>query len=239
MEQINLFCLPFAGASKYSYTGFAKQFSPVINVIPIDLPGRGTRFKEDLLIDSAGMAKDIYNQIKGQLHSPYAIYGHSMGTLLGYLVTQMIIENGMPQPLHLFFTGCGGPSLPRLKDGETARYLLPKKDFIFKLKEYGGSPDEILEDDTLMDFFEPILRADFQSIETYVHKENPLFNIPVFVAIGSEENVTEAEAMTWQNETAHKVELKIFQGKHFFIFDHERELAESIEENLIKIKAYG
>src|SRR6476646_9364299 len=153
MKQINIFCLPFAGASKYSYAGFAKQFSPMVNVIAVDLPGRGTSFKEDLLVDAMQMTNDIYSQIKNQLDKPYAIYGHSMGTLLGYLLTRKIIENSDPHPLHLFFTGSGGPSILRCKPGEKMRYLLPKNDFIAKIKEYGGSPDEILEDDSLMDFF--------------------------------------------------------------------------------------
>src|SRR4051794_37934122 len=105
MKKINLFCLPFAGGSRYSYISFANCAPENICVIPIELPGRGSRFRETLLTNMDSVVTDIFQQIKDRLDEPYGIYGHSMGTLSGYLLTKKIIQKNLNKPIHLFFTG--------------------------------------------------------------------------------------------------------------------------------------
>lgn len=218
MQKINLFCLPFAGGSKYSYPEFVKKASVNFNVIPLDLPGRGSRFREPLLTDIHSMVEDLFNQMKRGFQMPYIIYGHSMGTLLAYLVTNRIRTANLRAPLLLFLTGCGSPGRSFIRNEK--RYLLPKDEFISKLKSYGGSPDEILEDESLLNYFEPIIRADFQAVDTYVFEPAPSFDIPLVVITGTEESVTREEAQAWKDHTEAEVECFQFPGKHFFIFNY-------------------
>jgi surfactin synthase thioesterase subunit len=232
MTKINLFCLPFAGGSKYSYRGYTEIAPQFLNIIPIEIPGRGSRFKENLLTDIDKMVDDVFNQISDRLSHPYAIYGHSMGSLIGYLLTKKIIKENLNQPLHLFFTGCVGPSV---RNKETKRHLLPKDQFLQKIKELGGSPDEILNEPELMGFFEPILRADFQAVETYEYEEPIAFNIPIDIVIGIEERATYEGALAWQKETTYPVEIRQFPGKHFFIFEYEHEIIKIISSKLNSI----
>lgn len=229
MNRINLYCLPFAGGSKYSYKDYVSAAPDFINVVPIELPGRGSRYKEPLLTDAAGMVDDVYGQIKDMLGTPYAIYGHSMGAVLGYLLARRILEEGMNPPEHLFLTGCRGPSVQR-KD--PLRHLLSKEEFIQELKNLGGCPDEILNDDDLMNFFEPILRADFQAVETLDYRPQEPIHIPINVMTGISERTTYQEAMEWQKETTAKVEGHRFPGKHFFIFNYPKEILEIIARKL-------
>jgi surfactin synthase thioesterase subunit len=232
MQKINLYCFPFAGGSKYSYSEFIKKAPAHFNVISLDLPGRGTRFKERLLTNIKLMADDLFNQIRADLHRPYIFYGHSMGTLLSYLVSKKIEAENLNKPLFLFLTGCGSPgmSFPREKN----RYLLPKKEFIEKLKSYGGSPDQILEDENLLSYFEPILRADFQAVDTYQHDLDNLLNIPITIITGTEESVTQEEAEAWKDETTREVEVYQFPGKHFFIYNYIERILEMIHERAIR-----
>jgi surfactin synthase thioesterase subunit len=232
MNKLNLFCLPFAGGNKYSYRGYVKHSPPNLNIIPVELPGRGARFKEPLLKDAHAMANDVLKQIEPLLGEPYAIYGHSMGTLIGYLLTKKIISKLFPKPKFLVFTGSGGPSV---RQTEPVRYLLPKDKFIQKVRELGGCPEEILQDENMMIFFEPILRADFQVVETYQYTASPPFDIPINVMIGLGEKVNYEQAMAWKNESTARVEVRQFPGKHFFIFDYEREITEIISNITFKL----
>jgi surfactin synthase thioesterase subunit len=225
MNKLNVFCLPFAGGNKYSYRGYVRHAAPNLNIIPIELPGRGSRFKEQLLTSADEMANDVLNQLEPQLNEPYAIYGHSMGTVIGYLVTRKIIERNLPRPRFLVMTGSGGPSVDY---NEPVRYLLPKNEFIQKVRELGGCPEEILQDENMMLFFEPILRADFQVVETFDYTELPPFDIPITVMVGLNEKATYNDALAWKKETTGKVEVRQFPGKHFFIFDYEKEIVEII-----------
>lgn len=227
--QVNLFCLPFAGGSKYSFNTYMKFSPDNINIIPLEYPGRGNRFKESLMTDLPMIVNDIFNKIKNDLHTPYAFYGHSMGTIVSYLVTKKIIAAGMPQPLHLFVSGRGGPSV--VNNGPP-RHLLPTSEFRNKLREMGGSPEEVLADESLMSYFEPILRADFQSLENYKYEKTPRFDIPITVMTGLEEKITTDEAQAWQEETNRPITIKRFTGKHFFIFDHSSEIINLITETI-------
>lgn len=231
MKKINLFCLPFAGGSKYSYAEFMKRAPANLNIISVEPPGRGLRLKEMLFTRIDDMVEDIYGQILPMLHEPYAIYGHSMGTLLGYLLTKKILNDNYLAPSDLFFSGRGGPSV---KDKDGLKYTLPKPAFIDKLKELGGSTDEVLADEALMDFFEPIIRADFQAVETYVHKESIPFEIPITVMVGISEKTTYEDAMAWQKETIKPISIRQFPGQHFFIYDFIDEILKIITHKLFK-----
>jgi surfactin synthase thioesterase subunit len=61
---INVFCIPFAGGSKYSYVSFSKLASKNLHFILLELPGRGARTNEPLLADIHTLADDVFHQIK-------------------------------------------------------------------------------------------------------------------------------------------------------------------------------
>lgn len=160
----------------------------------------------------------LFEEMKPQLNEPYAFYGHSMGTVLGYLLVKRIMDTDLPKPAHLFFTGCEGPSTFKYDE---RRHTLPKDELIHELKKMGGGSEELFNNDHLMDFFEPILRADFEAIEKYRHQRDQLLEVPISVFIGTEEDISLEDAKAWQEETTKEVTVKQFPGDHFFIFDHE------------------
>ena len=91
--------LPFAGGNKYSFNGIEKHVSKKINWITLELPGRGSRFKESLLDKIDHMVDDLLSQIMPHIQEGnYIIYGHSMGTLLGYELTKKITEKKSTDP---------------------------------------------------------------------------------------------------------------------------------------------
>lgn len=232
---INVFCLPFAGGSRYSYNIFFKYVTS-LKWIPLEYPGRGGRIREPLMKDLNAIVQDIFEQIKNNLSTPYVFYGHSMGAMVAFLLTKEIERNNLPMPLHLFLTGRGGPSI---KDNEPPRYLLPTEQFAQKLREFGGSPDEILNSTMLMEFYEPILRADFEALETYQYEISKPINVPISVTIGLDERVSYEEALAWQQETLHPIEVKQFPGKHFFILDYPMEVVKTIVTPLLPLHVHN
>jgi surfactin synthase thioesterase subunit len=90
------------------------------------------------------------------------------------------------------------------------------------VKELGGIPEDI--DEELLNFFEPIIRADFQAIETYQHEERKPIDVPITVSIGKNENVTLELAQTWDKETINDVKVFEYPGNHFFIFENAEDI---------------
>ena len=235
---INLYCLPFAGGNKYSYQKYIEKAPSFLNLIPLEYPGRGARMKEALISDSDVLVNDLYNQIKKNANdTEYAIYGHSMGGLIGYLLSRKMIENNHRPPLHLFVTGTCGPSSPARSAKN--RHLLPKDEFIQELKNLDGIPDEILENEDLLSYIEPILRADFKTCETYAYQEQAPLNIPFTVITGTDEEMTSEDIEMWQRESETPVDFRQIPGKHFFIFKYPRVIVDIISKKLsVHTKAY-
>jgi surfactin synthase thioesterase subunit len=228
-RSIQLFCLPFAGGSSVFYKDFSKYLPDSVKVVAIDLPGHGRKMAQPLLTSLHDMAVVIFQQIDKQLTEPYAILGHSMGTLLTYLVSKRIKQANLPLPIHLFVSGRAGPSIP-LK--ETNWHLLPTPEFLAKVMPYGGIPRQIAADKALMELFVPIMRADFQALAEYQYAAEAPLEIPITVLIGSEEDIADAEALTWQQVTTCPVLFSRFPGGHFFLVDHLPEICALISRTL-------
>ncbi|MBB6131822.1 thioesterase II family protein [Mucilaginibacter lappiensis] len=229
-NNINLICFPYAGGSKYSYLSLESIAPPNIKFIPIEPPGRGDRLMEPLLLDINSMVEDLFNQIIVHIDKPYVIFGHSMGALLGYLVAKKIEENNFPLPQRLIVTGCEGPSVK--DENKKLRSTLPPDKFIEELKILGGIPNEVFEDASFINFFEPILRADFKAIEDYKYLKRSSLNVPFTVLFGSDEDFSFEEAFSWQDESNFEVDVIQLPGDHFFIFKHEKQIIDLIQKKM-------
>ncbi|MHA4842632.1 thioesterase II family protein [Flavitalea antarctica] len=237
-RKINLFCFPFAGGNKYSYQKFIENAPSLLNIIPLEYPGRGARIMEPLMSSIQDLANDLYDQVWPLAkRGDYAIYGHSMGGLLGYLVARSMVRNNHPPPLHMFITGSSAPASSSRTSKN--RHLLPTPQFIQELKQLDGISDEILNNTELLAFIEPILRADFKSCETYQYGNYTPLSIPFTVITGTQEDLEPEEIQLWQNETSCPVEFKTIPGKHFFILKHPRLIVDLIAKKLsLYNKAY-
>jgi surfactin synthase thioesterase subunit len=229
--KVKILALPFSGANKYSYRVLQKELTDNFEWITYELPGRGERIKENFLTDIDAIVTDIYNTMLTTIKtSQYIIYGHSLGTILGYELVKKIIVSDLPLPLFLFFTGRGSPSVYEREN------LADLADISFwkKVSEIGGLPIEILESEELKNFFGPILRADFRTIESYVYQglSQPL-KIPIHICIGNEEligndKIQWKHILKWQDETMLPIDVEFFSGDHFFILKHPEQIMQKI-----------
>lgn len=222
-----LFLMHYAGGNTYSFGFLKKQLEPFFEVIALELPGRGKRMAEPLIKDQKVAVEDQlreFNKFR-KLNVPFAVYGHSMGAILGFELIKMVEQKNDPVSC-LIVTGSPGPGIKK----EEPRYHLPKNKFIDALKELGGIPDEIYKSDELFDFFEPILRADFEIVE-HEYEINPeeKVNCPIYCAMGLEEEFIEFRD-NWKNYTRSNFESEQFPGNHFFINNHTEKLVSLIKK---------
>ena len=221
-----LFLFHYAGGNIYSFNFLKKYLDPYFEVISLELPGRGKRMSEDLIKDRELAVQDQFNEIikyrkKG---SKYALYGHSMGAIVGFELVKLLNKNE-DSPVALIVSGNPGPGEFR----DQVRYNLNGEDFILALKELGGIPNEVYETKELFDFFEPILRADFEIVERSIKELSGEINCPIYCAMGSKEKYVD-KISNWQNFTKKNFEYKIFEGGHFFINYHPEQLVHFIKK---------
>jgi len=225
MKKTQLFLFHFAGGNVYSFNSITPLLKG-LEVIPLELPGRGRRIQQALLKDFDPAATDLYNQVVPKLNgAPFLIYGHSMGAYLGLRVTNMLERAGRP-PGYLVVSGNPGPGVPRKRPGK--RYLLGKAEFIEELRTLGGVPEEVFQDPELFGFFEPILRSDFQVAEAEGLEGEPPVAAPLYALMGSEEENVDRLA-NWGRFTRSGFRSEVLEGNHFFIHKHPARMAEILQ----------
>ena len=214
---MKIIAFPFAGGNKYSFDFLKKILSERITVL--EYSGRGQRIKESLKNDLKTIIDDALEKLLPEIKDEdYVIYGHSMGALVGYLVCQRIENLGFRKPVKLVVSGKKAPSVNIEK---TFAYL-PDNLFWEEVTKMGGIPNELQAHPELIEYFTPILKADFKCIENYQYnKYASKLTIPIDVFYGSAEDITQKEANAWQKETTGNVNVTKLQGNHFFIFDHK------------------
>ena len=111
--------------------------------------------------------------------------------------------------------------------------MLPRDEFIEKLREFDGIDEGVLQHAELMDFLLPTLRADFMFCETYQYvKEEPL-GCPLTVFGGAEdEHVSLSDLGAWREQTMGRCRVRMFPGDHFFIRQLPREISRAVAEDL-------
>ncbi|MGB3181065.1 MAG: alpha/beta fold hydrolase [Cyclobacteriaceae bacterium] len=220
-KKIPVFCVPFAGGSAFSFSAWKNVTPTGLDFVGLELPGHGKRVREPLLTNYEDMVDDLLDQIEIPLDMPYVMYGHSLGAMLAYHMVQKLQERGEKLPMYLVVSGRRGPSI-ELTNRE--KYKLPQQEFFNMLKRDNGCPKEVLEDQEMLEYFEPALRADFKASETYVHPDKPMLRVPILAMVGDNEEATLSELKAWQAETSTPIVVKQISGDHFFIFENKEKV---------------
>ena len=222
-----LFLLHFAGGNSYSYNFLKENLDEEFEFIPLELPGRGKRLREKLIKNKKEAVSDYVNQIITLRNTmPYVIYGHSMGATLGLWVSKRMEKVG-DAPVNLVVSGNSGPG--KRQKGEPKRYLYDDAEFKKFLKKLGGVSEEILKNKELYEFFNPIIRTDFQLLENDDYSEEGLLlHTPIRAIMGDKEE-TVGNIENWSNFTSKEYSYAIFPGDHFFIYEHRDALSKMIK----------
>lgn len=219
----NLFLLHFAGGNRYSFNFLNHSLRQHFNLIPLELPGRGMRLSEPFCSNMEEAANDLLDQILLiNQDRPYYIFGHSLGSMLGLLVTQKLEILGKP-PIYLITSGNCGPGLKGKKYYRNL-YKLPDSQFIDCLKLMGGLPEAVFTNTELMNFFLPIIKADFRLLSETQPKYQ-ILDTPIYALMGDEEEMV-GQIHNWSNYTNTFFDCTVFSGKHFFIYDHPTKIAQ-------------
>jgi len=215
---LKIIAFPFAGGNQYSFNFLKEELSTTkINLVVLEYPGRGRRVKEPFMNTIEEIVDDLFVQVKREIQfGEYVLYGHSMGALVAYLIGQKIMKESLKKPLKLIVSGASAPSKNKKKN----TYQLPSEDFWHKVDELGGLPEDIIKEQSLRSFFEPILRSDFKVIHHYDYSGSSLLDIPIDVFFGDQEKMEIEEIVEWKTETTGEVNIRKLSGDHFFIMEH-------------------
>lgn len=231
-NKIKLICIPYAGGNSMVFRPWKTTLSPNIELVTPELAGRGARLTDNLYNSINEAAEDLFQILRksDQLHS-YALYGHSMGTLIIVELLKLIKHSGDELPLHIFYSGRG---VPHLKTNNGKKFhLMNEEQFRKEVLALGGTPLEIFETPELAELFIPTLKNDFRITETYISDTTPsAYDINISVFIGTNEDITNDGVEGWEDYTTKECRIHFFEGGHFFIKDKQDEVIKTINSTL-------
>ncbi|WP_057460796.1 MULTISPECIES: alpha/beta fold hydrolase [unclassified Pseudovibrio] len=221
MMPIDLFCIPYSGSSATTYYKWRPKLNEGTRLVPLELAGRGMRMREPLYQSVEEAVSDLYEKlVKERKSSSYVIFGHSVGGLLTFELTQKILAKGeIEPPSHLFFSACRPPHSAH---DEEVVHTLPNDRFMEKIFALGGTSIDVLSNPSLMEMFLPIIRADYRLYETYVYPGNTRkLPCPVTILSGDLDKLATPECLTeWQVHAPYGFQHKVLQDTgHFFVED--------------------
>ncbi len=212
---MRLFCLPYAGGNAGVFRNWPARLLPEADIRPLRLPGRGGRSRDALLYRVDQIADQVAEALVPLLDRPYALFGHSMGACVAFEVARRLRSQGWPEPACLLVSGRGAPHLPVTRP---SLHTLPDDAFIEAVKRLNGTPPEVLQDPELIEMLLPILRADFEAIETYRMEPRPPLACRIVALGGSDDHDVHPEAVaSWRAHTTGSFCCEILPGDHFFL----------------------
>lgn len=233
--KIRVFCFPYAGGTTRIYRHWSEYAAGSIEIIPVQLPGREMRMNEapfcrmDALIDAL-----VYFLGAELAQGPFALLGHSMGGKIAFELARALEARQGPAPVHLFVSGTGAPQLP--ERGPRVHHLNDAA-LVDELRRMGGTPEEILSNQWVMQVLLPFIRADYTLSETWQYTPGEPLHCPITAFGGKQDpDLSWSEIDAWRTVTTQQFRTRMFNGDHFFIHAYVPEIVRELEESLLKLQ---
>lgn len=226
-----LICLPHAGGGAWAFRTWPDALPADVEVLSVQLPGREDRLTDEPLDAAAPIVRTVADVLAGSLDRPYAIYGHSMGALLGFELLRELRRRGAAPAERLFAAAYRAPQVP---SPDPPIFHLPDGEFVEEVdRRYDAVPPAARADPELMELVLPGLRADVAVCDTYAYVAEEPLDCPISVFGGVEDRaVQRPELEAWSQQTTAEFDLTMFPGDHFFLQSSFDALMRAVVERL-------
>ncbi len=228
--ELRLFCFPFAGGGASVFRNWWRQLPAHTEICAVQLSGRESRFRERPFTQLGPLVERLATELRPFLEQPFAFFGHSMGTLVGFELARLLRRTARPLPERLIMSARRAPHIP---SADTPAHPLPDSEFRDRLRRLSGTLNPVLENTELFELMQPMLRADFEIVETYRYKEEPPLDVPITAFGGLDDSMVAREQLeAWRQHTTGAFRLRMLPGHHLFIQTEEQQFLSQLSEEL-------
>jgi surfactin synthase thioesterase subunit len=236
-----LFLLAHATGAAGRYAELLGGLSAKARLAPLDLPGHGSRRGERALSDMEGIREDLAVQAAAALRgdgSPegpgaapqaraarppeapegsafpgYFVFGHSMGAVCGYVMTERLMALGYGPPRRFFASSFSVPGWHPIPPGMADLPDLQMwQESALRFGVLNGQP---VPDPERMETHSPVYRADLRAVEGYRPGRLTVLPCPVTVFYAESDMVDGELAGRWRGLSARPPEIVRVPGGHF------------------------
>jgi len=224
-----LFCFHDAGGNASLYDTWPEMLGDQIELIAIELPGRGSRADEKPYSEFKQFMLDLNSAILPLLNKPFSFFGHSMGGLTVFELTRELRKSKLPQPSKLFISST--PELTTYTRHEVDHTRGDEE----MIKMYPHLNKLNIADDELSRVLMDLLRADLRLLTSYNYTKEPPLTIPLIVLHGiDDDRVKSEQAVKWKGETSSSCKVIQRPGGHSYI-KHDNEFLTKLITNELSL----
>ena len=228
-DPLILVCLAHAGGSVALYRDWQPRLPWFVQARMLEVPGHGMRRSVSPHTEWPALIAQLADELLALVGgAPFALFGHSMGSLVALELMHALRERGERAPV---WFGASATITPARRKHETHWLNCSQSEMIACLRERGGTPAELLDDAEFVDFMLPVLRADFHLCGMHpahiarrtmlpgTSNTSAMLDCPIDVFIGRDDPATanRADVDAWASETRGPCAVHWFDGGHFFI----------------------
>ncbi|MEU9252712.1 alpha/beta fold hydrolase [Streptomyces sp. NPDC048270] len=210
-----LVCLPHAGSGAFQFRPWQELLGPDVALLAVQLPGRESRWREEPATGMAQVLDELAPALAARLDLPYAVFGHSMGALVGYELARAMGREHGRWPLGFVASACRAPDDQGEPDGSLR---LTDQELVAELVADGAVPAALAANSRLAAAVARPLRGDIALCDSYAPPgEDPLLPCPVGAWRGQDDaGVTDEHIRKWPAWSAGAATVRTFPGDHFY-----------------------
>jgi len=229
---IRLFCFPYAGGSAFIFRNWINFFDSHVEVYPVQLPGRGQRLRETAFTSMDTLLDALQDAIFGYLDKPFIFFGHSMGATISFELAHKLSRERGREIAHLVVSGRQAPQIP---DRYPLTFDLPEPEFVKELRRLKGTPPEVLQNQEILTLLLPLIRSDFELIQTYRYIPKSPLSCGITAMGGTDDgDVACEDIQAWQEQAGGAFSMRMFPGDHFYLHSMEKTLLEAVAQIIEK-----
>ena len=178
----DLFLFPYSGAGVSLFSDWPQALPRSVNCWGVQLPGRQDRLQEEAALDLTSLLHDLVQILGPEVDErPYALFGHSMGSLLSYRLAVELPAAGYPAPVLLAVSGWSPIGFRRPVEAPLSHAAA-----LEWLAATHGLPREVLAGPDALDSLVPPLIADLGVVSGY-RDDDAHVDCPVLVFAGRDD----------------------------------------------------
>ncbi|MBT2417253.1 thioesterase [Streptomyces sp. ISL-22] len=230
--RIRLVCFPHAGGAAGFFHDWGALTPPEIEVVSVQYPGRQDRLYDPCASTLEELADAITTALLAEPADdlPLALFGHSMGSAVAYEVARRLEDVPGRTLTRLIVSGRARPRLPQESAPRPAPTDAEILDRVRLLDPKGAA---VYDHPELRPMIMPSLRADFGLLAAYRPARLHRLGVPVTACGGDRDPAcARGELSSWSDVTTEGLDVRIFEGDHFYLGPRKEELLALITSHL-------
>ncbi|MEU8824303.1 alpha/beta fold hydrolase [Streptomyces sp. NPDC048636] len=229
-----LVCLPHAGGSAGFFHSWGRAVAdgalPAgVELLTTRYPGRQERLEEPAIDSVERLADEISAALQPFADTPLTLFGHSMGSSVGYEVALRLESRYGVRPAALVVSARKAPHQVTPKD----TYLRGDRALLEEVHRIGGTEAALLADAELRELVLPALRADFKAVGTYGPRPPLPVGCPVTGLVGDRDpRVSVADLRAWAAVAPAGFDLTVLPGDHFYLVQQRAAVLRALTAHL-------